>query len=84
MAGTLPIQGIQPAVLTPISQQQRPRPSLGSSGSLVLQAPAPVVAKTLGYSQQQTACLVAEAGGTWTRYADGDHTRLQDRRTPDR
>jgi hypothetical protein len=48
---------------------------------LVLQAPAPVVAKTLGYSQQQTARLVAEAGGTWARYAGGDHTRLQDRTT---
>ncbi|MGI8312726.1 hypothetical protein [Saccharopolyspora hattusasensis] len=46
---------------------------------LVLQAPAPVVAKSLGYSQEQTARLAAEAGGTWARYARGDHTRLQDR-----
>jgi hypothetical protein len=41
---------------------------------LVLQAPAPVVAKMLGYNPDHTAHLVAEAGGTWTRYAAGDHT----------
>ncbi|WP_409491486.1 hypothetical protein [Amycolatopsis sp. cmx-11-12] len=50
---------------------------------LVLQAPAPVAAKTLGYSTDHTARLVAEAGGTWARYAGGDHTPLQDRRTHD-
>jgi hypothetical protein len=41
----------------------------------VLQAPAPVVATMLGYNHDHTARLVTEAGGTWTRYAAGDHTR---------
>jgi len=43
---------------------------------LVLQAPAPVVAKMLGYNPDHTARLVAQAGGTWSRYAPGDHARL--------
>jgi hypothetical protein len=40
---------------------------------LVLQAPAPVVAKMLGYNPDHTARLVTQAGGTWSRYAAGDH-----------
>jgi hypothetical protein len=28
----------------------------------------------LGYNQDHTARLVAEAGATWTRHAAGDHT----------
>lgn len=39
---------------------------------LVLQAPAPVVARMLGYHDKHTARLVAEGGGTWSRYAPGD------------
>lgn len=42
---------------------------------LVLQTPAPAVATMLGYNHDHTARLVTEAGGTWTRYATGDHTR---------
>lgn len=42
---------------------------------LVLQAPAPVIARMLGYHDDTTAQLAAEAGGTWQRYAPGDHTR---------
>lgn len=43
---------------------------------LVLQAPAPVVAGMLGYHNKYTARLLAEAGGTWSRYAPGDdHAR---------
>ncbi|GAA3127115.1 hypothetical protein GCM10020254_88180 [Streptomyces goshikiensis] len=42
---------------------------------LVLQAPAPVVARALGYHDKTTGHLVTEAGGTWSRYAPGDHTR---------
>lgn len=42
---------------------------------LVLQAPAPVVARALGYHDKTTVHLVTEAGGTWSRYAPGDHTR---------
>ncbi|MGW0538701.1 hypothetical protein [Streptomyces sp. NPDC003032] len=42
---------------------------------LVLQAPAPVVARMLGYHDDTTAQLAAEAGGTWQHYAPGDHSR---------
>lgn len=42
---------------------------------LVLQAPAPVVAKALGYHDKTATRLVTEAGGTWSRYAPGDHTQ---------
>lgn len=42
---------------------------------LVLQAPAPVVARMLGYHDDTTAQLAAEAGGTWRHYAPGDHSR---------
>ncbi|MEU7632490.1 hypothetical protein AB0C34_21265 [Nocardia sp. NPDC049220] len=35
---------------------------------LVLQAPAPVVARMLGYTHDQTARLAAEAGSPWSRY----------------
>jgi hypothetical protein len=39
---------------------------------LVLQAPAPVIAKTLGYSYDQTARVAVEAGSPWSRYAPND------------
>jgi hypothetical protein len=42
---------------------------------LVLEMPAPVVADALGYHHIATTRLVTEAGGTWSRYAAGDHTR---------
>jgi len=42
---------------------------------LVLQAPAPVVAQALGYHDKTASRLVAEAGGTWSRYAGADHSR---------
>ncbi len=45
---------------------------------LVLQAPAPVVAQALGYHPTTTQRHRADAGGTWTHYAPGDHGR----RTP--
>ena len=42
---------------------------------LVLQAPAPVIAKALGYYDKTAPRLVTEVGGTWSRYALGDHPR---------
>ncbi|MEV6028493.1 hypothetical protein [Streptomyces sp. NPDC052036] len=42
---------------------------------LVLQAPASVIAKALGYHDKTAIRLVTEAGGTWSRYAPGDHKR---------
>ena len=41
----------------------------------VLDTPAPVVAEALGYHHVTTAKLAAQAGGTWNRYAPGDHSR---------
>jgi hypothetical protein len=75
--------------MTPDTIERRLRrhgiPALGGRTAalrhLVLQTPAPVVARMLGYTQQQTARLAIEAGSTWSRYAPGDHTRLQDQRT---
>lgn len=40
---------------------------------LVLQAPAAVVAQSLGYHDKTTTRIATEAGGTWNRYAPGDH-----------
>ncbi|GAA2605160.1 hypothetical protein GCM10010304_63690 [Streptomyces roseoviolaceus] len=37
-------------------------------------APAPVIAKALGYHDKTATRLVTEAVGTWSRYAPGDHT----------
>ncbi|MEV5771359.1 hypothetical protein [Streptomyces antimycoticus] len=42
---------------------------------LVLQAPAPVIAKALGYHDKTATRLVTEAGGTWSRYTPGDRAR---------
>jgi hypothetical protein len=42
---------------------------------LVLQAPAPVIARMLGYNDDHTARLAEEAGGTWKGYAPGNHAR---------
>ncbi|WP_328375848.1 hypothetical protein [Micromonospora zamorensis] len=42
---------------------------------LVLQAPAPVVADALGFHQTSTARQVANAGGTWSRYAPARSSR---------
>lgn len=41
----------------------------------VLEMPAPVVADALGYHDKTTTRLRNETGGTWSRYAAGDHTR---------
>lgn len=46
---------------------------LSALRQLVLQAPAPVIARSLGYHDNTTTRLAAEAGGTWNRYAPGDH-----------
>jgi hypothetical protein len=36
---------------------------------LVLQAPAPVIARSLGFHDKTTTRVAAEAGGTWKHYA---------------
>ncbi|WP_460773309.1 transposase [Nocardiopsis nanhaiensis] len=40
---------------------------------LVLQAPAPVIARALGFHDKTTPRVVAEAGGIWNHYAPSDH-----------
>lgn len=52
-----------------------PRGRTSAIRQLVLQDPAPVIAKALGYHDKTAARLVTEAGGTWSRYAPGDHSR---------
>ncbi|MFE1472134.1 hypothetical protein [Nocardiopsis dassonvillei] len=42
---------------------------------LVLQAPAPVIAQALGFHSKITTRVVAQAEGTWNRYAPSDHTQ---------
>lgn len=41
----------------------------------LLELPAPVVADALGYHDKTTTRLRNETGGTWSRYAPGDHAR---------
>ncbi|MET7389851.1 hypothetical protein ACFYPT_35900 [Streptomyces sp. NPDC005529] len=41
----------------------------------LLELPAPVVADALGYHDKTTSRLLRETGGTWSRYAAGDHSR---------
>jgi integrase len=40
---------------------------------LVLQAPAPVIARMLGYHPEHITALAAEAGSPWSHYAPDDH-----------
>jgi hypothetical protein len=44
---------------------------------LVLQAPPSVVAGMLGYHVVHTEAVAVQAGGSWKKYAPGDHTRPQ-------
>jgi hypothetical protein len=41
----------------------------------LLELPAPVVADALVYHDKTASRLRNETGGTWSRYAPGDHTR---------
>jgi hypothetical protein len=41
----------------------------------LLELPGPVVADALGYHDKTTSRLIREIGGTWSRYAAGDHAR---------
>ncbi|WP_437109089.1 hypothetical protein [Streptomyces sp. enrichment culture] len=41
---------------------------------LVLQAPAPVIARALGYHDKSTTRIAADAGAPWKSYAPGDHS----------
>lgn len=43
---------------------------------ILLQAPPSVVAGMIGYAPSRAEAIAAQAGGTWKRYAPGDHGRL--------
>jgi len=43
---------------------------------ILLQAPPSVVAGMIGYAPSRAEAIAAQAGGTWKRYAPGDHSRL--------
>ncbi|MFF1680929.1 hypothetical protein ACFVYG_33430 [Streptomyces sp. NPDC058256] len=76
--GRRPGQPMNPVNLQAHLREIGVHPQRGRSSAirqLVLQAPAPVVAKALGYHDKTTTRLVTEAGGTWSRYAPGGHTR---------
>jgi hypothetical protein len=47
----------------------------GALRQLLVDAPAPVVADMLGYAHTTAAVHAADAGGPWSRYAAGDHSR---------
>jgi hypothetical protein len=48
---------------------------LSALRQLVLQAPAPVIARSLGFHDNTTTRIAAEAGKTWNQYAPGDHAQ---------
>ncbi|GAB7109581.1 hypothetical protein JCM4814A_78960 [Streptomyces phaeofaciens JCM 4814] len=48
----------------------------------VLEMPAPIIAEALSYHRVTTAKLASKAGGTWSRYASGDHWRSPPGWTP--
>lgn len=50
---------------------------VGAIRQHVLDIPAPIVADALGYHHATTTKLAAQAGATWSRYAPGDHSPLQ-------
>ncbi|MFD8705324.1 hypothetical protein ACFV1W_22370 [Kitasatospora sp. NPDC059648] len=67
MSQTIPIR----ALLIPCRSRNWAARSAPPTSNLVLQAPAPVVARALGYHDKTTTQLVTEAGGAWSRYAPG-------------
>ena len=76
--GRRPGQPMQPRSLAPLLRARGIPVQNGRAAAirqLVLQAPPPVVAGMLGYHDKTTTRLVLEAGGSWNRYASGDHSR---------
>ncbi|MDK0524535.1 hypothetical protein [Streptomyces sp. ML-6] len=61
-------------------------PAVAARGAAIrqqlLELPAPVVADALGYHDKTASRLLRETGGTWSRYAPGDHTRTPKGWTP--
>lgn len=65
------------------ARPDHPSARLGETGVPVAAAirqqllglPAPVVADALGYHHKTSSHLLGESGGTWSRYAAGDHAR---------
>ncbi|MFC9817486.1 hypothetical protein ACFVJM_36180 [Streptomyces virginiae] len=66
---TVPRGQAAPCASPPSPRQDLRDPSARPPG------PAPVIAKALGYHDKTVTRLITEAGGTWSRYAPGDHRR---------
>ncbi len=46
------------------------------SAKFLFQAPPSVVTGMIGYAPSRAEAIAAQAGGTWKRYAAGEHGRL--------
>ncbi len=76
--------------MNPVTFQQRLRrigiPGVngrtGAIRQLLLQDPAPVVARMLGYHEVHAELIASQAGAHWKNYAPGDHTQSRPTRTP--
>lgn len=71
-------QPLSEGTLAPLLRQLGVPTTLGRVAAirqLVLQAPAPVVAQALGIHHVTAHRHHADAGGTWNRYAPGDHKK---------
>jgi hypothetical protein len=69
---------LHPATLTHLlTEYGIPVPAARTAAfrALIQQAPAPVIAHALGYSDTATAQNAAAAGTTWSRYAAGNHAQ---------
>jgi len=67
-----------------LNQVETPPPAARGAAirQQLLELPAPVVAEALGYHDKTTSRLRNETGGTWSRYAPGDHARTPAGWTP--
>jgi len=68
-------QPLNPNSLLPLIRELGVPTGAGRAAALrqlVLQAPAPVIAKALGYHDKTTTVVLAEAGGTWNSYTTGE------------
>ncbi|WP_327434510.1 hypothetical protein [Streptomyces sp. NBC_01236] len=76
--GRQPGQPMNPANLQAHLREIGVPPQRGRTSAirqLAFQAPAPVIAKALGYHDKTATRPVTEAGGTWSRYVPGDQER---------
>ena len=76
--GRMAGQPMNPNALARLMRDIGIPPTAGRTSAIrqhVLETPSPVVADALSYRPATTARLAAQAGGTFSRYAPGDHDR---------